>query len=290
MRFTDIFIKSDLYQQLIFVVEIFAAISLIFLIFGYVLEIKTDKKRRYLILFSVFEIILLLVNSFSLLFMKNPETLNLFKTFLTLTYIFAAIELIFYHIYFVESTKDKLKISSITIFILIGIETVCIILWIISIFSGLLLQITPEGKVFYSKNFFYTQISAPFIILYELVILLINVKKFKKREFFAWLLYCILPLASITLHNKTTTNIFFISIYFSIIIVFTLINVNEEKALLNKEKELSLLKFSNAISQRNIFFSQIQPHFIYNSLANINAIIENIIFNWFNFTIIYFIS
>ena len=92
-------------------------------------------------------------------------------------------------------------------------------------------------------------------------------KKLNIREKIAFSLYCFLPLIAIILQNVFKGYaIAYASIIVAIEVLFVFLSVE-------KNLELSKQKEKNKDAQVKIMLSQIQPHFIYNSLSAISTLI-----------------
>ena len=103
-----------------------------------------------------------------------------------------------------------------------------------------------------------------FVIVFGLTVL--N-KKLKALERIAFSLYCILPLVAIVLQNAFQGYaIAYLSIVVSIEILFMFVNVQKNIDLANEAKR------SQEVEVR-LMMSQIQPHFIYNTLSSISTLI-----------------
>ena len=98
------------------------------------------------------------------------------------------------------------------------------------------------------------------------VVALLN-KKLTAREKVAFALYCLLPLGSILLQNYFKGYaIAYLSIIVSIEILFFFLGVEKNLKIAQEEEK-------NKDAQIRVMLSQIQPHFIYNSLSSISTLI-----------------
>lgn len=195
----------------------------------------------------------------------NPVSNATIIGFYTAFYIFNNLEVFFFSIY-VKSYMDLKKglekaliIFNLTMF---GIYT---ILDIINIFNGMFFTASNgayqrAGTMFIAQGYqFIVLITAIFVILFN--------KSLVLREKIAFGCYCILPGAAIVIQNALPGYaIGYLSIIIAIEILFLFLNV-QKNILLTEEKE------KNKDSQIRIMMSQIQPHFIYNSLSSISTLI-----------------
>jgi len=115
-----------------------------------------------------------------------------------------------------------------------------------------------------------------------LIILITNRKNLSKKELGALLSYVILPTAALVFYLMTLNLLFIVfSVTLSIVIYFASIQAEQsqhikQQELEIKQKELELKQKELELSESRIatMTSQIQPHFIYNALAAIRAMIR----------------
>ena len=143
-----------------------------------------------------------------------------------------------------------------------------------SIFGLLVLVNTFTGIFFYAKNGEYVRSNTMFIAqIYQfamlgitLFIIIIN-KQAKLREKIAFAFYCILPAVAMIIQNMHPGYAFaYASIIVDVEVLFFFINVQKNIELAKEEEK-------NKEAQIRIMLSQIQPHFMYNSLSAISTLI-----------------
>lgn len=159
--------------------------------------------------------------------------------------------------------KNDKKIAAI---INISVFTLFVILDVINIFTHMF---------FYADNGVYTRTKMMFLSQgYQLlafaivfVLALFN-KRLKVTEKIAFSLYCLLPLAAIIVQNLLPGYaIAYLSIIISIEILFLFVNVKKNIELINESKRTKE-------AEVKLMVSQIQPHFIYNTLSSISTLIK----------------
>ena len=200
-------------------------------------------------------------------FVKMSYTSDPFViSFYTIFYIFNNLEAFFLLIYalsYIDMEKKYKKIIYITNLVLFGIFT---FLDILNIFNGMFFT-SIGGEYARAKTMFFAQ-GYHFIILAIVLIITLFNKKLVIREKIAFGIYCLLPAIAIIVQNSLKGYaIAYLSIIVSIEILFFFVNV-QKNILLAKEQE------KNKEAQIKIMMSQIQPHFIYNSLSSISTLIN----------------
>jgi len=133
----------------------------------------------------------------------------------------------------------------------------------------------PTSIYFYSQNGEYIRSKTMFIsqgyefIMFSVIILVTTItQKLKKREKAAFIIYCLLPVLAIIFQNiYSGYAIGYVSIIITVEILFFFANVE-------KNIELSKQEEKNKEAHVKLMISQIQPHFIYNSLSAISTLIS----------------
>lgn len=198
---------------------------------------------------------------------KMSYTSNTFViSFYTTFYIFNNLEAFFLLIYtlsYIEMKKKYKNIIYIVNLVLIGIFT---FLDILNIFNGMFFT-AINGEYVRAKTMIFAQ-GYQFIILAIVLLVTLFNKKLVMREKIAFGIYCLLPAVAIIVQNFLKGYaIAYFSIVISIEILFFFVNV-QKNILLAKEQQ------KNKEAQIKIMMSQIQPHFIYNSLSSISTLID----------------
>jgi len=187
-------------------------------------------------------------------------------TFYTIFYIFNNIEMLLLFLYmssYVEFKNKTLKILTITNY---SLFLVFVVLDIVNIFTGLFFT-ASNGEYLRSKTMIISQ-GYQFILFALILVLTILNKKLVLREKIAFATYCLLPLVAIILQNYFKGYaIAYLSIIIATEILFFFLNVQRNIILAETQEK-------NKDAQIKVMMSQIQPHFIYNSLSSISTLIQ----------------
>ena len=147
----------------------------------------------------------------------------------------------------------------------LALLSIFVLLDIINIFTGIFFT-AESGKYVRSKTMLISQ-GYQFVMFATIFIVAVTNKKLNAREKTAFCLYCGLPLFAIILQNIFKGYaIAYLSIIVAIEVLFLFLNV-EKNIDFAKEEE------KNKVARIKIMLSQIQPHFIYNSLSSISTLI-----------------
>lgn len=145
----------------------------------------------------------------------------------------------------------------------IPIVVICF-LNLISTFTGWIFEIRPDGKYIEGPLFWIQCVITFFYLLVPTIDAFIHIFKTRVRsqriEYISYVVYMLIPFSVVIVEEKVrNVPLLELSIFVVLQVLFLTIYVDREKALMQKEKELT-------DSRMAIMLSQIQPHFLYNSL------------------------
>ncbi len=185
--------------------------------------------------------------------------------FYTTFYIFNNIEvfLLFYYMLsyleLMDKTRKSLFITNAALFMTF------VVLDIVNIFTGIFF--TASGGEYTRSKLMILSQGYQFVIFVVVFIVTMSNKHLVIREKIAFACYCLLPLVAIILQNRFAGfAIAYLSIILTIEILFFFLNVQKNIELAEQQK-------MNKEAQIKIMMSQIQPHFIYNSLSSISTLV-----------------
>ena len=241
----------------------------ILILFVHVVNILIKKNRRK------DENSLLIVISFTVLhffvylmftIIKIYYTSNNFViSFYTLFYIFNNIEVFLLFVYMMNYVFLQKNVRNLLAIFNIFLFSSFIILDIINVFTGIFFY-AEDGNYIRSKTMIIAQ-GYQFVMLAVVFLVTILNKKLNIREKSAFAIYCFLPLIAIIIQNVFKGYaIAYLSIIIAVEILFFFVNIQKNIDLAQEEKK-------NREAQITLMLSQIQPHFIYNSLSSISTLI-----------------
>lgn len=186
-------------------------------------------------------------------------------TFYTIFYIFNNVEVLLFFLYLLSYVRFQKKHDHILRIVNYSLFAIFIILDIVNIFTGIFFT-SIDGEYTRNQLMILSQ-SYQFIAFISVFALTIFNKKLILREKIPFAFYCLIPGVAIILQNTFKGYaIAYLSIIISIEILFFFLNVQKSIELAHEEEK-------NKEAQVKIMMSQIQPHFIYNSLSSISTLI-----------------
>lgn len=224
---------------------------------------RADEKKLLLFLsFTAFHFLVYLIFSF----VKSVYTSNHFIIgFYTVFYIFNNIELLLLFSTVISYVEISDKAKKPLLCIDYSLFLIFIILDVVNAFTGIFF--TASGGEYVRSNLMIISQGYQFVIFAIVFVITMFNKKLVVREKIAYACYCLLPLIAIILQNIFKGYaIAYASIIMAIEIMFLLVNVSKNIQLAEEQQK-------NKEAQIKIMMSQIQPHFVYNSLSAISTLI-----------------
>lgn len=223
---------------------------------------KDENRLLWFLLFTAFHFATYL--TFTIV--KISYTSDAYVTaFYTIFYIFNNIEVFLLFIYMLVYIGMSDKLRKILSLINYSVFAIFVILDIVNIFTGMFF--TAQSGEYVRSKFMIVSQGYQFILLAIVFFVAILNKKLVRREKIAFASYCLLPIVAIVLQNIFKGYaIAYASIIIAIEILFFFLNV-QKNILLAEEQQKS------KEAQIKVMMSQIQPHFIYNSLSSISTLI-----------------
>ena len=240
---------------------------LIFLVHIVNIIIKKNKRNdeKCLLVFMTFNVIhFACYLAFTAIRMYYTSDMYI-KICYTMFYIMNNIEVLLLFIYMLSYislsnfAKRNLEAFNIILF------TAYFVLDIVNAFTGFFFY--AENGEYVRNNLMILSQGYQFIMFAIVFIVTLANKQLKIREKIAFAFYCLLPLVAIIFQNVFRGYaIAYVAIIVTVEILFFFVNV-EKNIELSKEEE------KNKEAQIKLMLSQIQPHFIYNSLSAISTLI-----------------
>lgn len=170
--------------------------------------------------------------------------------------------------YMVNFIETRARISHRIIHVIVVIAVIATLVTIVSQFNHAYYTIDSENVYHRAWLWPLSQVFGIIGLLIDAVVIVIYSKKIGLKYTIFLLSYMIFPLIALFVHIMLYSLVF-LHIATTISIVTIYIGIQSEQARIMKEKELELAE--NRIS---IMLSQIQPHFLYNSLVVIRQLCD----------------
>ncbi len=249
-------------QAFDFGIEIFGMVLCLILLYSCVVEAKTERRTVTLVGLIVIIGISLFLNLIDGFFEGNPDYIFVIKGIRTLTYLNDdLIVCIFWHFIYVELEEkaSKLKLMNLIINVIVISS---IIATLLNVPFGFFFSVESDGIV---MEYFWALLSIlPALIIFLAILGCILYSKVSSREKLVLLSFEILPtVATIILLCGIKQSLVYPAYLLSVILIYIEFYERRRRIIANQQAELT--KQSMAL-----LISQIQPHFIYNTLTAIS--------------------
>ena len=223
---------------------------------------KDEDNLLYFVLFTTVHFITYLVFT---IIKINYTSDTLIVGFYTTFFIMNNVQILFLLNYALSYVSIKKKtINTIRVANIVVLVTY-VILDIVNIFNHMF---------FYSVDGVYTRASTmifsqgyQFLTFGTVLAIVLFNRKVNISEKIAFSIYCLLPLVAIIIQNLLPGfAVAYLSIIISVEILFLFVNVKKDIALINEERKSREMEIT-------LMMSQIEPHFIYNTLSSISTLI-----------------
>ncbi len=252
--------------------EIFAAAVTAVMLIGCFLERKhKTKSGRLFVWCLISQTAMLLVDAPIWILLANPKPENVIPikilSFLSDAFLCALISLYAYCL--TEYINERKKISygyTNLITVLCGIS---LVLWLINAFNGMYIYYDATGL---DQTGPYYLLSQAFDVVLPAMTMVLA---FRYHDVIGWrntwilVLYGLIPVLSIPVQVLWAVTPVCIATTVSLVLVYTLIHVEQAEREANIEKELAQKELALSESNNSLVLSQIQPHFLYNALTSI---------------------
>ena len=224
------------------------------------------KDENNILIFFIFTMIHFVLYFVFTLIKRNYTSNAFIITFYTIFYIMNNLEVFLFYRYmssyatFPNQTKKVVNIINWSVFIFYIVSD------IVNIFTHV--YFTAVNGVYTTTRFMIFSQGYQFVMLAAVFILVIINKALNFREKVAFSLYCLLPFVSIVVQNNMPG--------YAIAYAVLLLSVEILFLFLNVEKNIKIREEERKLKEANIkiMVSQIQPHFVYNTLSSISTLIQ----------------
>lgn len=258
--------------------EFLSATVVLILFMAYLFQkVKKDKLLKCFLALLIIDVLMMYFDAPIWLLLSKPSVNNIpaikILTFLTDT--MSCVMIITYAISLTEYISKYKKTSKTMAYLISSICIVIIVLLFINIFNGMFISYDSKGldvdgplKVFYNLMFIVPQIL-------NLIYVISNINYLGTKRTILLTLFSAIPLISSPLQLFWAVTPVYISTTFSLILIYSLLMNEQIQKSAEKDKELLKKEIELIESKNAIFLSQIQPHFLYNSLTSIYSLCES---------------
>lgn len=163
----------------------------------------------------------------------------------------------------IEFVRERKNVSALPKYIIMAICIIYILFSVISIFNGMLFSFDDNGYFVCGPMYGLVRAFDLISILIEIPLVLIYRKILTMRERVFLISFSVLPMLSMTLQSFWEPAPQYMAVTLSLIVIYVLFHGEITRQLSEKETQL-------AESRISIMLSQIQPHFLHNTISVIS--------------------
>ena len=252
--------------------EIFAAAVTAVMLIGCFLERKHKTKSGKLFVWCLIsQTAMLLVDAPIWILLANPKPENVIpiKILSFSSDAFLCVLISLYAYCLTEYINERKKISygyTNLITVLCGIS---LVLWLINAFNGMYIYYDATGLDHTGPHYLLSQAFNVVLPAMTMVLAFRYHDVIGWRNTWIWVLYGLIPVLSIPVQVLWAVTPVCLATTVSLVLVYTLIHVEQAEREANIEKELAQKELALSESNNSLVLSQIQPHFLYNALTSI---------------------
>ena len=242
--------------------------TVMFLIHIVNISFKRDKRKDEvcLLIFFAFTALHFLVYSIFTFIKVHYTSDEFIMAFYTTFYIMNNIEVLLFFMYLAAYSKFNTKYKKLIHIVDFAAFIMFVISDIVNIFTRM--YFTSVNGVYTRSDYMIVAQGYQFLMLAISFVVAILNRRLSTREKIAFSTYCVFPLLSIIIQNRFAGYaIAYASLLMAIEILFLFLNVERNIKLREEEKQLEEANVK-------IMVSQIQPHFVYNTLSSISTLIK----------------
>ena len=201
-----------------------------------------------------------------------PENVTVLKVSALMSFVFSYVLITSYTYCLLYFVREKKTVSLLPVHIIAGVCCFFIILSIVSFFNGIFFSYDECGNFVYGPLYGLVRAFDLIGIIWEILIVLRYKKILNLRATLCLITFILLPLAAMSLQFLWYPTPEYLATTLSLIVIYILFHGEIANRLIENEKQLAKAEKQLYESRISVMLSQIQPHFLYNSLNAIRGL------------------
>ncbi|MEG0340148.1 MAG: histidine kinase [Oscillospiraceae bacterium] len=162
----------------------------------------------------------------------------------------------------VKYIEEKTPVSKHIVPFVTTVSIIAVVLWTISIFNGMFFSFDENGMIATTRIYAFSQGIIGLLLCMDMALIIKHRKAMGLRNAIPLLLYILLPIIGFFMSFWWDVTPVYLAATLSMLLMFIVFHLEQDKQLREQERQL-------AQSRISIMLSQIQPHFLYNTLTAI---------------------
>lgn len=232
------------------------------------------KRNKYIVVL-VETIVIMLITDIPTYFLEGIGGSNFYNHLLSFfSYAACVFSAMIYSVYIYNYISTEINVPK-NINLVSKILTIFAILaWLILSFNSDFFYIDDLGFSHEGNIYWISQLPIILMLGFQCIFVVINASRITKRKVFLILVYCFIPITGVFINSFWELDLRYVAISFSVLLLYLMIHQDELIRSVEQEKELTMKNAELIDSKTKVMISQIQPHFMYNTLNAIYYLIE----------------
>ena len=252
---------------------VFSVLVTLFLLIGSVTDVnRTRTFMKHFIILLISNLFMQLGKAGIWLFGGVPENITILKVSALMSFVFSYVLIASYTYCLLYFVREKKTVSLLPGHIIAGVCCFFIILSIVSFFNGIFFSYDAFGNFVYGPLYGLVRVFDLIGIIWEILLVLRYKNILTLRVTLFLITFTVLPLAALSLQFLWDPTPEYLATTLSLVVIYILFHGEIANRLIENEKQLAKAEKQLYESRISVMLSQIQPHFLYNSLNAIRGL------------------
>lgn len=252
---------------------VFSVLVTLFLLIGSVTDVnRTRTFMKHFIILLISNLFMQLGEAGIWFFGGVPENVTVLKVSALMSFVFSYVLIASYTYCLLYFVRKKKTVSLLPGHIIAGVCCFFIILSIVSFFNGIFFSYDACGNFVYGPLYGLVRVFDLIGIIWEILLVLRYKKILTLRVTLFLITFTVLPLAAMSLQFLWDPTPEYLATTLSLVVIYILFHGEIANRLIENEKQLAKAEKQLYESRISVMLSQIQPHFLYNSLNAIRGL------------------
>ena len=252
---------------------IFSVLVTLFLLIGSVTDVnRTRTFMKHFIILLISNLFMQLGEAGIWFFGGVPENVTVLKVSALMSFVFSYVLIASYTYCLLYFVREKKMVSLLPGHIIAGVCCFFFILSIVSFFNGMFFSYDACGNFVYGPLYGLVRVFDLIGIIWEILFVLRYKKILNLRVTLFLISFTVLPLAAMSLQFIWDPVPEYLATTLSLVVIYILFHGEIANRLIENEKQLAKAEKQLYESRISVMLSQIQPHFLYNSLNAIRGL------------------
>ena len=252
---------------------VFSVLVTLFLLIGSVTDVnRTRTFMKHFIILLISNLFMQLGEAGIWFFGGVPENVTVLKVSALMSFVFSYVLIASYTYCLLYFVREKKTVSLLPGHIIAGVCCFFIILSIVSFFNGIFFSYDACGNFVYGPLYGLVRVFDLIGIIWAILLVLRYKKILTLRVTLCLITFTVLPLAAMSLQFLWDPTPEYLATTLSLVVIYILFHGEIANRLIENEKQLAKAEKQLYESRISVMLSQIQPHFLYNSLNAIRGL------------------